>query len=73
MNIEIVKACTREERELCYKIRYDVFIKETGYIQSENERGLERDAYDKFDTTVHFLAYVKGEPAGTIRLLLPNT
>ncbi len=73
MNIEVLRATTTEQKEQCYKVRYDVFIKETRYIQSENGRSLESDTYDSLDTTSHFLAYIDGIPAGTIRLLLPNT
>lgn len=72
IGIEIVNAQTAEQRELCYKVRYDVFIKETGYIQKENESGLESDGYDELDTSFHFLAYYDGVPAATVRLLLPN-
>jgi hypothetical protein len=72
ISIEVLRAQTEEQRELCYRVRYDVFIRETGYIQHENGGGLETDGYDNLDTTFHFLAYYKGEPAGTVRLLLPN-
>lgn len=72
ISIEVISALSKEQKELCYKVRYDVFIKETGYIQNLNGRGLEVDEYDDLDTTVHFLAYYNGVPAGTVRLLLPN-
>ncbi len=72
ISIEVVNVKTAEERELCQRVRYDVFVKETGYIQKENDRGLETDGYDALDTTIHFLAYFNGIPAGTVRLLFPN-
>lgn len=72
ISIEVVCATSDEEKELCYRIRYDVFVRETGYIQKEIGSGLEIDDYDRLDTTVHFLAYFNGSPAGSARLLLPN-
>src|SRR4030066_718229 len=72
ISIEVINARTAEEKELCYRIRYDVFVKETGYIQRENDNGFEKDEYDELDTTFHFLAYFNGIPAGSARLLLPN-
>ncbi len=72
ISIEVVNAKTAEEKEICCRVRYDVFVKETGYIQKENDRRLETDEYDELDTTFHFLAYSNGIPAGTVRLLFPN-
>jgi len=72
ISIEVVRATSDQAKELCYRIRYDVFVRETGYIQKEIESGLEIDDYDRLDTTVHFLAYFNGQPAGSARLLLPN-
>lgn len=72
ISIEVINVKTTEEKELCYRVRYDVFVKETGYIQKENEKGFETDEYDELDTTFHFLAYFNGIPAGTARLLFPN-
>lgn len=70
--IEVINARLAEEKELCYRIRYDVFVKETGYIHKENEKGFETDEYDELDSTFHFLAYFNGIPAGSARLLFPN-
>lgn len=72
ISIDVINARTAEEKELCYRTRYDVFVKETGYIQKENEKGIEKDEYDELETTFHFLAYSNGIPAGSARLLLPN-
>ena len=72
MSIYVEVAKTRKQRELCYKVRSDVFIKETNYLQSESESALETDAYDELPTTVHFLAYYNDTPAGTVRLIFPN-
>lgn len=72
ISIEVVRATSDREKELCFRIRYDVFVRETGYIQREDRTGLEIDEYDWLDTTVHFLAYFNGAPAGSARLLFPN-
>ena len=72
INLEIVTARAVEQKELCYKVRHEVFINETGYLQKKNGGDLESDVYDKLDTTIHFLAYCEGQPAGTVRLILPN-
>lgn len=72
ISIDVIQARTAEQKELCYRVRYDVFVKETGYIQKENERRFEIDEYDELDTTLHFLAYFNGIPAGSARLLFPN-
>jgi len=72
ISIEVVCATSEREKELCYRVRYDVFVRETGYIQKEIGSGLEADDYDRLDTTVHFLVYFNGQPAGTARLLFPN-
>ncbi len=72
ISIEVVCATSEREKELCYRVRHDVFVRETGYIQKEIGSGLEMDDYDRLDTTVHFLAYFNGAPAGSARLLFPN-
>lgn len=70
--IQVIRAQTAAQKELCYKVRYDVFIRETGYIQMENDAGTEHDDYDSLETTHQFLALFNGEPAGTVRLVMPN-
>lgn len=70
--IEVVRAMTPEEKSRCYRVRYDVFTSETGYIRKTDPRGEETDEFDALPTTFHFLALYNGTPAGTARLLLPN-
>ncbi len=72
ISIKVIVAKTSSEKKLCYKIRHDVFIKETGYIENKIESDYETDVFDELISTVHFLAYYKGMPAGTVRLLVPN-
>ncbi len=68
--MEIAKSAA--QKNTCYNVRYDVFMNETGYIQDENTTGSEADGFDKLKTTYHFLSSYNGEPAGTVRLILPN-
>jgi len=72
MSIEVERARTAHEKNTCYKVRYDVFIKETGYIQDQNDLGIEADGFDAEDTTFQFLARYNDKPAGAVRLVMPN-
>ncbi len=73
MSIVVERAQTNTEKNNCFKVRYDVFFKETGYIQKQNELGIEADDFDELDTTYHFLARYNNELAGAARLVMPNT
>jgi N-acyl amino acid synthase of PEP-CTERM/exosortase system len=59
-----------DEIEECYRLRYEVFCVERGFLPCEDYPGqLESDAYDAH--ALHFLAsHLHGEPAGTARLVL---
>ena len=72
ISIDIIIAKDSETKKLCYKVRYDVFVNETGYIQQKNRDEMDIDEYDSLDTTTHFLAFMNDVPAGTARLLFPN-
>jgi len=72
MSIVVERAKTNNEKNNCFKVRYDVFFKETGYIQKQNELGIEADDFDELDTTYHFLARYNNELAGAARLVMPN-
>ena len=69
----LVRADTAELREDCYRLRYDVYVEENGFIPvpSDHET-LEYDHYD--DRAIHFLLMhnQSGRSVGTIRVLLPN-
>ncbi len=73
MSIEVERVRTPSEKTTCFKVRYDVFVNETGYIEDQEMHGLESDSFDALDNTYHFLAYCDGEPAAAARLILPNT
>jgi N-acyl-L-homoserine lactone synthetase len=54
-----------------YRLRYRVYCLERGYERREDyPGGLETDEYDPY--SVHFVAYVKSVPVGTVRLILQN-
>ena len=72
MSIVVERAKTTGDKHTCFKVRYDVFFKETGYIQKRSELEIEADAFDELETTYHFLARYNDEPAGAARLVMPN-
>lgn len=60
MNISVEKVKTEEQLNTIFKIREDVFVVEQEVDPAEE--------YDEFEnTSVHFLAKIEGEPAGTAR------
>lgn len=60
MNISVEKVKTEEQLNTVFKIREEVFV-----IEQEVDPAEE---YDEFEnTSVHFLAKIEGEPAGTAR------
>lgn len=60
MNISVEKVKTEEQLSTVFKIREEVFV-----IEQEVDPAEE---YDEFEnTSVHFLAKIEGEPAGTAR------
>jgi len=55
------------------RVRFAVYVGEERLLPPENGTGgREIDARDDGDATVHFLVHARGEPAGTVRLLLPR-
>jgi N-acyl amino acid synthase of PEP-CTERM/exosortase system len=70
---ELLRADTPELKERVFQLRYDVFCRENKFEHAPYDDDIfEYDAYD--DRAVHFLLMHKpsGEPAGTLRLILPN-
>ncbi len=57
----------------CYRLRFDVYCVERGYLQRENyPSSLEIDKFDAH--SLHFGAFNRaGETVGTIRLVQPNS
>lgn len=60
MNISVIKIKTKEEKELAFKIRNQVFV-----IEQQVDASEEYDEEDELST--HFLAFLNGEPCGTAR------
>ncbi len=54
-----------------YRLRYKVYCLERAYERPEdNPDGFETDIYDPY--SLHFVAYIKSLPVGTVRLILQN-
>jgi N-acyl-L-homoserine lactone synthetase len=64
--VSFKEAVTKEELDLVYKLRYEIYLGE-GYISSDNS-GRFKDVYD--DYSVNFLIYNGRVSIGTFRLIL---
>jgi len=67
---EAVAADTHSLLQECFRVRYQVYCKERGFVlAADHPDGLERDAYD--DRSLHALLryQVTGEVIGTVRLI----
>lgn len=70
---EMVHANTEDLRESAYRLRYQVYVVETGFERAEDHpNGLERDVYDA--RSDHFLLRHRrsGLFAATVRVILPD-
>lgn len=63
LRVECRPALAAEELETHYRIRHEVFVEEQQLFA-----GSDRDAYDADPDVVHVLAFLNGEPVGTVRL-----
>jgi N-acyl-L-homoserine lactone synthetase len=71
MEMLIKKVISDEELDEVFRLRYRVYCLERGYERPEDHPGeVETDMYDPF--SVHFIAYVRSAPVGTVRLVLQN-
>ncbi|MBD3355126.1 GNAT family N-acetyltransferase [Candidatus Woesearchaeota archaeon] len=59
-----------EEKDLAYRLRYEVYCIEEKFIEI-NEEKTEKDEFDEF--AQHFLAYKGEEVVGTVRLIEENS
>ena len=67
----IKRAASQEELNDVFKLRYRVYCLERGYEDADiYPDGIESDEYDPY--SVHFVAYVKSLPVGTVRVILNN-
>lgn len=72
-NYVIMEADTDELRDICFRLRYQVYCIENAFEDpNENTGALETDAYDPY--SVHGLVIHRptGMAAGTVRLILPG-
>ena len=70
---EMVPATTESLKEAVYRLRYQIYCLETGFLQSQGfPDGLEKDEYD--DSSEHYLIRHRetGIFAATTRLILPD-
>ncbi len=63
-------AKSKEEKNLAYILRYEVYCIEEGFIDT-NEEKKEKDEFDEI--AQHFLAYEGEEIVGTVRLIEENS
>jgi putative N-acetyltransferase (TIGR04045 family) len=63
LRVECRPAATPEELETHHRIRHEVFVREQALFT-----GTDRDGQDEHPETVHVLAFLGGEPVGTVRL-----
>lgn len=72
-SFSVVRADSEEMREKAYRLRYEVFCRENGFIDSTHlPESQERDEFD--ERAIHHLLIHKGtgKVAGTVRVLLPD-
>jgi N-acyl-L-homoserine lactone synthetase len=69
--MQIKMVASDEELRDVYRVRYKVYCLERGYERPDDyPHGMETDEYDAY--SVHFIAYLKKMPMGTVRLILQN-
>jgi hypothetical protein len=73
LGLEILVARTKEELDMCFRVRYDVFGREYGAYDLNCYPGeREVDSFDTLPTTLNILALYDGKPAGAVRLIQKN-
>jgi len=61
---------TEEEKKLCYKLRYQVYVEEFGFESAdEHPDGLEMDQWDEHSVHILVTETATGAPAGTARII----
>ena len=68
---EVVLANTQESKEIHYKLRYQIYCLEKGFLEVENpEEEMEKDYYD--ERSIHFLVKSGDRWIGTFRLVIDD-
>jgi len=69
MGLEFKIAKTKKELRKAFRLRYDVFGKDCGYLKEKDYRyWIEYDDFDLFETTTNLIALDNGKAVGTARL-----
>lgn len=68
---EVVLANTEESKKIHYKLRYQIYCLEKGFLKVENpEEEMEKDPYD--ERSIHFLVKSGNRWIGTFRLVIDH-
>lgn len=69
---DVTSTLTAEERTAAYRLRYEVYVEETGFLPAEeNPGGLERDRFDPRSGQSLMIHRLTGEAIGTVRVIPP--
>ncbi|TKD02254.1 GNAT family N-acetyltransferase [Polyangium fumosum] len=72
-DIRCIIAETQRHLDDAVRVRFDVFARELGYLDTQNHAvPRELDPFDTLPTTLHLITYDGDLAVGTLRLLLPN-
>ncbi|MDD5066700.1 MAG: GNAT family N-acetyltransferase [bacterium] len=72
MGLIVKTAAGSDDKDKAYRVRYNVFIKELGFMREKNfPDQMEKDEYDLFPTTTHFLALHDKKEIAAARLVGP--
>jgi N-acyl amino acid synthase of PEP-CTERM/exosortase system len=71
---ELVRAVTDAQRELSFRLRYDVYVAENKFEknQAHMAQNLEKDSYDNHAAHYLLLQRNSGDAIGTLRVILPD-
>ncbi len=70
MNLKVKIARTEEDLNEAFRLRYEIFGEELGYINKNNfPDRIEKDNFDDLETTTNFVVKKNSETIGTVRLI----
>ncbi len=70
MNLKVKIARTEEDLNEAFRLRYEIFGEELGYINKNNfPDRVEKDNFDDLETTTNFVVKKNSETIGTVRLI----
>lgn len=69
---DVASARTAEEKSAAYRLRYQVYVEETGFLRKEdNPGGIESDRFDVRSGQSMLVHRMSGELAGVVRIIPP--